>query len=187
MANRYIYLVRHGQYDTKGPLHKLGGPLTRLGRRQAQRTARCLAGLPIDAVYCSTQRRAAETARIMCRHLPRARTWATSLLWEGQFTRVPGLKLPVDWIRESRRRAGRIFPRVFRPAGRRDQHIVVVCHGNLIGHFVSRVLRAPMSTWYRVRPGHNCSICRCVVHKNGLISLVSYNDCAHLPAAMRTG
>ena len=186
MPTRYIYLIRHGQYEKHGRPHKLGPRLTKKGRLQAERTAMRLAKLPIDAIYYSSLRRAAETARILCRHMPRAKTWRSRALWEGLYTPVPGLKTPAWVFRSSRRRAVTAFRRIFQHARRRDQHIVVVRHGNITGHFVSRVLRAPLASWLRVSTQHNCGICTCVVRKKGRCALVAYNDTSHLPKRLRT-
>ena len=61
MPVRAIYLVRHGQYESYSEKSdSLGGGLTDLGREQAQLTAAALSVLPVNAIYCSTLRRAAE-------------------------------------------------------------------------------------------------------------------------------
>ncbi|WP_372698282.1 histidine phosphatase family protein [Arthrobacter sp. JSM 101049] len=61
-----LYLVRHGQtasnvggyLDTTVP----GAPLNELGQDQARLLVRTLDGLPLEALYASTQRRAQQTA-----------------------------------------------------------------------------------------------------------------------------
>lgn len=61
-----LYLIRHGQ-SAGNAEGRFGGhgptPLSRLGRRQAELTARMLADERIDAIYCSDLERAVETAR----------------------------------------------------------------------------------------------------------------------------
>jgi len=185
-STRYIYLVRHGQYEMHGRPHRLGPRLTKKGRLQAERTARRLARLPIDAIYYSSLRRAAETARILCKHMPRAKTWKSRALWEGLFTPVPGMKTTAASMRSARRHAQTAFRRIFQPARKRDQRIVVVCHGNITGYFVSRVLRAPLASWLSVFTQHNCGICTCGVRKKGRFALFAYNDTSHLPKRLRT-
>ena len=66
-----LLLVRHGQstYNVEGrlPGQLPGIPLTDEGRRQAQRAAIALAGLPLGAVVSSPLERARETADIIAR------------------------------------------------------------------------------------------------------------------------
>ena len=68
---RLILLVRHGQttYNLEGrlPGQLPGVALTDEGRRQAQRAAVALAGLPLSAVIASPLERARETAEIIAR------------------------------------------------------------------------------------------------------------------------
>jgi broad specificity phosphatase PhoE len=68
---RLILLVRHGQttYNVEGrlPGQLPGVELTDEGRRQAQRAAVALSGLPLSAVIASPLERARETAEIIAR------------------------------------------------------------------------------------------------------------------------
>lgn len=68
---RMILLVRHGQttYNVEGrlPGQLPGVALTDEGRRQAQRAAVALSGLPLSAVIASPLERARETAEIIAR------------------------------------------------------------------------------------------------------------------------
>ena len=77
---RSIFLLRHGQ-EARGTNHRLGGPLTELGRMQAERAGERLRHYPIGAIYASTLRRAAETAGIVAQRLPAARLALTDDLW----------------------------------------------------------------------------------------------------------
>ena len=73
MATRYLYLVRHGQYDSSAPVpppRHLEGELTKLGHQQAGRTAKTLAKLPITSIFYSPLRRAEQTAQPLLEQLP---------------------------------------------------------------------------------------------------------------------
>src|SRR6185436_914885 len=62
MGTRYLYLVRHGQYDLDDKQDDRGGGLTETGRQQTECTAESLTRFQLKAVYCSSWRRAFETA-----------------------------------------------------------------------------------------------------------------------------
>jgi len=98
MAQRYLYLVRHGQKDhTQDGLDTLGGGLTALGREQAEFTAQRLAGLPINMIHTSSLRRAAQTAGIIALHFPEAPVKPARVLWEC----IPFMpKKFVQWYQE---------------------------------------------------------------------------------------
>lgn len=60
-----VYLVRHAQQDIDpaGPVGAMvDPPLSALGTRQAVAAGRALAGVKLDAIYCSPLRRAHDTA-----------------------------------------------------------------------------------------------------------------------------
>lgn len=71
LPRRRILLVRHGQstynVENRLPGQLPGIPLTDLGRRQAQRAAVALSGLPLGAVVSSPLERARETAALIAR------------------------------------------------------------------------------------------------------------------------
>ncbi|HEX8743811.1 MAG TPA: histidine phosphatase family protein [Thermoleophilaceae bacterium] len=64
-----ILLARHGETDDNAPPRRVQGradpPLNDRGREQARALAKEAAGHPIEALWCSHQRRAVETARIV--------------------------------------------------------------------------------------------------------------------------
>lgn len=70
-ASRYIILIRHGQYNTKGKTEE-NKTLTQLGREQAELVGLRLKELDynITRVVHSTQTRATETAQLILKHLP---------------------------------------------------------------------------------------------------------------------
>jgi len=72
VAERHLYLVRHGQLDLRAfAENHLTAGLTPLGREQARFTARRLRALDVRAIYCSTLGRAKETAEIISREFPK--------------------------------------------------------------------------------------------------------------------
>lgn len=186
MATRTIYLVRHGLHDSKNSHHdKLGGGLTPVGVEQAKLTAQRLSSLPISAIYCSTLRRAVETAEIIAREFPDIPLQRSRLLGEcmpcipRNFAEL-FVDIPAEKIAQDRERAGRAFERHFKHARGKDKHEIVVCHGNLIRYFVCRVLQLGLEAWVDMDMS-NCGISTVLIGSNGRMVLVSHNDVGHLP------
>jgi serine/threonine-protein phosphatase PGAM5 len=150
---RILYLVRHGNFDVHArPANGLGGGLTALGRRQARLTAKRLSQLPIDAIYHSDMPRAAETAAIIAETLPDVPARASRLLREC----TPGLPqvfaeyfkdYSPEQLERERQQAERAYQKFFRLNRRGERREVLVCHGNLIRYFLSRVMQAPPGVW----------------------------------------
>ncbi len=74
MRETTLYFVRHGETDfnrrriVQG--RKVNSSLNALGRSQAEALAQRFAGVPLDAIYCSTLRRAEETAEAVAQGRP---------------------------------------------------------------------------------------------------------------------
>lgn len=150
---RILYLVRHGNFDVEArPGDGLGGGLTVLGRRQARLTAKRLSQLPIDVIYHSDLRRAAETATLIAEQLPDVPLRPSRLLREC----IPGLPhvfaeyfqdCPPEQLERERQQAERAYQKFFKLNRRGERREVLVCHGNIIRYFLSRVMQAPASIW----------------------------------------
>src|SRR5262245_40518721 len=179
MRYRTLILVRHGQHEN--------GALTRLGRKQAARTAARIAHYPVSSIHCSTMRRAVETASILAR-VSRARKLAQAhLLRECLPSRGSGHgpKVSRAMIQRGRAQVDRAFRRYFRPPGSRDRCEVIVCHGNVIRSLACRALKVGPRVWLNLGT-HNCGITIIRVSASGEMILDAYNDTGHLPRGMRT-
>jgi serine/threonine-protein phosphatase PGAM5 len=195
MPVRAIYLVRHGQYESyPEKSDPLGGGLTDLGREQAQVTGVALSVLPVNAIYCSTLRRAAETAGIIAREFPSLEVQPSRELWEivpcippreAEYFSLHFPNLTPATIARDRYVADQAFDRIFCPALENDETDIVICHGNIIRYFVCRVLNVAVETWANMET-NNCGITRCVIESDGRMMLVSLNDTGHLAPVMRT-
>jgi broad specificity phosphatase PhoE len=192
MAQRTLYLVRHGRYDWESPSpDKFEGSLTDLGRQQAALTGRRLRTLPIDVIHHSTLRRARETAAIIAAELPGVPVHVSQLLCEC----IPYVneallakwfaKAPRDELEAGGRQAEQAYGRYFKPARGADRHEIIVCHGNIIRYFMCRVLQAPPEVWINADI-NNCGITEVRIEPNGWMRLVSHNDTGHLPYEMRS-
>lgn len=191
MAKRYLYLVRHGQYDPEvAAPDQLGSSLSKLGRQQAKITAKAMSDLPIAAIHYSTLRRAAETAEPFFEIFPDAKQHRSQRLWEA----IPCVpvrhadhfaKMQPDTLAKEQERAEGAFQHYFKATRGEDKHEILISHGNLIRYFVCCTLGVATNAWLNMEC-HNCGITRMVIEESGTFTLVSYNDIGHLPAKLRT-
>jgi serine/threonine-protein phosphatase PGAM5 len=201
MATRTLHLVRHAQhkrlpYDgpenelTLEQANQLDGGLTGMGREQAMLTAQRFRGTPVNAVHSSSLPRALQTAEIIAQEFPNRITRTTRSLWEcvpsappeftGTFSEVP---LEEPW--QGRDQAEKAFATYFKPARGASKHDILVCHGNIIRYFVTRVLQIDVESWVNMIT-YNCGITRILIQSDGWMALVSYNDVGHLPRYLWT-
>ncbi|HLV81982.1 MAG TPA: histidine phosphatase family protein [Chthonomonadaceae bacterium] len=190
MADRVLYLIRHGRYDTAYTADDLGGSLTDAGRMQALLTARQLSALPIRAIHYSTLRRAAETADILAACFPGVEKHPSSLLWEC----VPYLPellpelfahISKDVLRKHERQARLAFKTFFQPVRDADRHEILVSHGNLLRYFICRANGQPPRAWNRTDI-HECSLSQVLISPRGRMKVVAYDQINHLPAPLQS-
>ncbi len=189
MGNRYLYLVRHGQYHMDHDKDDYG-TLTPLGRRQAARIGKRLAQHgSFEAIFHSDMPRAVETAEIVAQHFPEIPRRQSRLLREGLPT-APGHwddKPSRERLAKVRQRMDAAHDRFFKPSkGKKDRHELIVAHGNLIRYLVRRAMGDSVNKWWRMDIVQ-CSLCIVVVApppRHGL--LMAFNDTGHLPKRMRT-
>jgi broad specificity phosphatase PhoE len=206
MATRTIFLVRHGDYqlaeimkldrnltlEQHYELHTKEGGLTPRGKKQAKLTAKRLSSLPIDAIHCSSLRRALETAKMIAKEFPAIDVQKSRLLWEC----VPSIPKAFAehehfrYISEKdvelwKRQADEAFERYFKSTRRTDKHEIIVSHANLIRYLVCRALHVQPDAWFNMCID-NCGISEIRIEPNDRMRLVSYNDVGHLPHQSRT-
>lgn len=200
MASRSIYLVRHGQYQRLFPDElasdstmeqavRVDGGLTTLGIEQAKLTARRLSPYPVSAIYCSSLPRAVQTAEIIAQEFPGIPLRRTRILWEC-IPCVPPLfsefysDVPSEEIARGREQAEEAYGRYFKRARGKDKCEIMVCHGNLMRYFVSRVLEVEPETWGKMGI-FNCGISQVTI-SHRCTGVVCHNDSGHLPEDERT-
>ncbi len=193
MAKRFLYLVRHGQYQSiTTPPEQPDGGLTRIGKEQAHLTAQRLKGLPINIIHYSTLQRTTETASYFFESFPQAEQRPTELLWEC-IPNVPvGFEqyfshLSAEHIARSGERAEEVFKTFFQPlpVEADEQHEIIISHGNLISYLTCRALGAPLESWLRADVS-NCGLSKVTITPQGLIKLVCHNDTGHLADHLHT-
>jgi len=192
MASRFLYLLRHGEAAEDGEL-------TARGEQQARLTGERLREVPLSAIYCSPQSRAARTAEIVAGYVHGVAP-AESELIDDYIPSDPDLAgLPADYARfvsaydPAERAAGAELSRAaaekFGGPGDtavtgQDEHVLLVTHNFQIGWFVRAALAAPEWRWLGLNQ-QNCAL-TVLMYRSGLPpSLVSFNDAGHLTRPLR--
>lgn len=189
---RMVYLIRHGQYDHEDERDPdVGRGLTPLGVAQARLIGARLRSLPVEmtSLLSSTMTRARETARVINEEFPelehqRSRlirectppTWREDIMAELE----PGEgKACTEKLEEA-------FTKYFTPSPEKDRHDIIVCHGNVIRYFVTKVLGVDTMSWLRMSIG-NCSLTIVRIKPDGSMKLLAYADVGHIPPNLQTG
>ena len=189
---RHLYIIRHGQYAAGGP-PDFDGPLTEMGRVQAELVAERLAGLPISVIHCSTLQRARETARLVAERFPGVETRHSPLLCECIASVPPNVK---DYLEERVSaqelidgpiQARAAWEAYFQPPedAEADDCQIIVSSGNLIGYLVGQALGAPADAWIRSDIQH-CGLTEITIKRSRGPVLLRHNDTGHLPPELRT-
>ena len=66
-----------------------------------------------------------------------------------------------------------------------DRNDIIVCHGNVIRYFVTKVLNVDTMSWLQMSIT-NCSLTIVRVMPDGTIKLDAFSDYGHIPENMRT-
>ena len=62
---------------------------------------------------------------------------------------------------------------------------IIVCHGNVIRYFVTKILKVNTMSWLQMTIG-NCSLTVVRIKPDGTMKLVSFNDVGHIPTNLQT-
>jgi serine/threonine-protein phosphatase PGAM5 len=189
---RTIYLIRHGDYnheDNRDP--DVGKELIPLGIAQARLVASRLKSLPvkITSLISSTMTRARQTAMIINREFPKLELRQYRLIRECT---------PPTWRKDimEREEPGEIknctdsldaaFNKFFISSpDDEDRNDIIVCHGNVIRYFVTKVLKVNTMAWLQMTIS-NCGLTVVKIKPDGKMRLVTFNDMGHLPPNMQT-
>jgi len=174
-------------------------PLTELGHRQAEATARWLSDEKFDALYSSPMQRAVETAK------PLASALGLDVHPEdgiAEYDRASEVYIPIEEVKKSDdpemqahwralaedrlddliEDAHTFRPRVVdavtrlignHPGGR----VLAVCHGGVINVALAEIIGLQRSLWFE--PAY-ASIHRVVASRSGIRSIASINETGHL-------
>jgi serine/threonine-protein phosphatase PGAM5 len=67
----------------------------------------------------------------------------------------------------------------------KDRNDIIVCHGNIIRYFVTKVLKVDTMSWLQMSIG-NCSLTIIRILPDGSMKLAAYSDMGHIPPNMQT-
>jgi serine/threonine-protein phosphatase PGAM5 len=191
-GTRTIYLIRHGQYDQADTSDAdIGQELTPLGIAQARLLTVRLSGMPIkfNSLTNSTMTRAKQTAIIINEEFPELKLQQSTLIRECT---------PPTWredimadetesdLNMCAKNLERAFQEYFIPSpDGNDRNDIIVCHGNVIRYFVTKVLKADPMSWLQMSIG-NCSLTIVRILPDGSMKLAAYGDMGHIPPNMQT-
>jgi serine/threonine-protein phosphatase PGAM5 len=191
-AARTLYLIRHGHYAQDPAADPRVGPgLSPIGVAQARLAGARLAGLPFrfDALFASPLTRARETARVIAADLPSAPieivpdleectppTWRRQVIADEMPESLAACKAQLD----------RVFASRFRPAEGAERRELLVCHGNVIRHLVTRAMKVDSEAWLELSIGH-ASVTVIRADPDGSFRVIAVGDVGHLPPNLQTG
>ncbi len=191
-ASRTLYLIRHGFYDYHDKSDpEVGKALLPLGIAQARLVGNRLRSLPVhfSIIYSSTFTRARETALVIHQELDSLEVIESKLLSECT---PPTWREDVvaDYDRAElmacQEQLEVAFAKFFLPSLGEARHEVLVCHGNVIRYFVTRVLDVDPLSWLGMSIG-NCSLTVVRVNSDGTMKLLLFGDVGHIPPNLQTG
>lgn len=192
LGMRTIYLIRHGQYNQADTSDAdIGQALTPLGIAQARLLTTRLSGMLIkfNSLTSSTMTRARQTALVINEDFPELKlqqsnlirectppTWRKDIMAEETES---DLKMCVKNLETA-------FTEYFLPSpDGNDRNDIIVCHGNVIRYFVTKVLKADPMSWLQMSIG-NCSLTIIRILPDGSMKLAAYGDMGHIPPNMQT-
>jgi serine/threonine-protein phosphatase PGAM5 len=191
-GTRTIYLIRHGQYDqTDERDADIGKALVPLGIAQTKLLSSRLISMQVNftSLTSSTMTRARQTAMIINESfsdldLKQSKiisectppTWRKDIMAETDSTELSDC---VENLEDA-------FVKFFTPSpDDKDRNDLIVCHGNVIRYFVTKVLRVDTMSWLQMTIS-NCSLTIVKVMPNGRMKLICYNDVGHITQNLQT-
>lgn len=189
---RTIYLIRHGEYyqsdTTDSDINK---KLTPLGIAQARLLSARLKGMSVEftSLTSSTMTRARETALVINEDFPKLKLQQSNLIRECT---------PPTWRKDvmnetdslelikCKENLEKAFQDIFVPSpDSNDRNDIIVCHGNVIRYFVTKVLNVNTMSWLQMSIT-NCSLTIIRIMPDGKMKLDAFSDYGHIPENMRT-
>ena len=191
-GTRTIYLIRHGEYiqsDTSD--YDTVKKLTPLGIAQSRLLSARLRGMSVEftSLTSSTMTRAKETAMVINEEFPELELKQNELLCEcTPPSWRKDIMAGVDTTEKEKcvENLEKAFKEYFVPApDENDRNDIIVCHGNVIRYFVTKVLNIDTKSWLQMSIT-NCSLTIIRIKPDGTMKLDTFSDYGHIPENMRT-
>jgi len=192
IGTRIIYLIRHGDYNQTDEQDEfIGNELTPLGIAQARLLAARLKAAPVEfsSLTSSTMTRARQTAMIINEEFPALELIQDELICECT---------PPSWRKDimagvdttEKEKCVENFEKAFAKyfissPDESDRNDLIVCHGNVIRYFVTKVLKADPMSWLQMSIT-NCSLTIIRIMPDGSMKLDTFSDYGHIPENLRT-
>jgi len=191
-GTRTIYLIRHGDYNqTEEQDEFVGNDLTPLGIAQARLLAARLKAMPVEftSLTSSTMTRARQTAMILNQEFPKLQLKQDELICEcTPPSWRKDVMAGVDTTEKEQcvKNIEQAFQEYFIPSpDEKDRNDIIVCHGNVIRYFVTKVLKVDTMAWLQMSIT-NCSLTTVRILPDGSMRLDAFSDYGHIPENMRT-
>ena len=191
-GTRTIYLIRHGEYTPQDDnIPDSENVLTPLGIAQARLVSARLKAMNIkfSSLTSSTMTRAKQTAMVINEDFPDLNLEESDIIREcTPPTWRKDVMAGVDTVHrvECVENLEKAFKEFFIPSPHeKDRNDIIVCHGNVIRYFVTKVLKVNTMSWLQMTIS-NCSITIVRIKSDGTMKLVSFNDVGHIPTNLQT-
>jgi len=189
---RTLYLIRHGDYTPQDDnIPDSLNVLTPLGISQVRLVSTRLKSMNIkfNSLVSSTMTRAKQTAEVIIQDFPELVHEQSDLIREcTPPTWRKDVMAGVDTIEreECVKNLELAFQKYFVPSpDEKDRNDIIVCHGNVIRYFVTKVLNVDTMAWLQMSIS-NCSLTIIRILPNGTMKLDAFSDYGHIPENMRT-
>jgi serine/threonine-protein phosphatase PGAM5 len=188
---RTIILIRHGEYEHDEDCDEdVGCGLVVLGRQQARLTGDRLKAMPIafTSIQASAMTRARQTGEIIAERFPGLELVLHRDIREcTPSTRRKDIMadLKPGEAAECEANLEAAWQRIFVPASDANKYDIVVCHGNVIRWFTTRILEVDPLAWLGMSIA-NCSLTVVQVRADGSKKLIAFADSGHIPYSMTT-
>ncbi len=187
-----IYFIRHGDYAPQDDgIPDSLNVLTPLGIAQARLVSTRLKSMNINfsSLISSTMTRAMQTSQVIQNDFPEIvfaksdlirectpPTWREDVMAETD---------PAE-VEECVNNLEQAFQKYFIPSpDDNDRNDIIVCHGNVIRYFVTKVLKVDTMSWLQMSIS-NCSLTIIRILPDGNMKLDAFSDYGHIPENMRT-
>lgn len=189
---RTIYLIRHGEYSPQDDnIPDSLNALTPLGVAQARFVAARLKSMNIkfNSLISSTMMRAKQTAIIINQDFPELSLEQSDLIREctpptrRKDVMADETEFSLNDCVENLEQA---FQKYFTPSPDEEyRNDIIVCHGNVIRYFVTKVLNVDTTSWLQMSIS-NCSLTIVRIFPDGHMKLDAFSDYGHIPENMKT-